>query len=169
MGTKVWVIADPHFSHANIIKYENRPFKDIHHMNESIISNWNNVVSKEDKVFLLGDIGLGKPEDMYKYLSRLNGNLVLILGNHDNKNLRRWHEIGMTEVYKYPIVFDSNFILSHEPVNTNSNFVNIHGHVHSHSDYETWGENRFCACLERHNYTPVDYFKIKNYYIPAVV
>ena len=51
--SNVFVTADLHFSHENIIKYENRPFKNICDMNERMIKNWNSVVSKHDKVFVL--------------------------------------------------------------------------------------------------------------------
>lgn len=35
----VWVTSDTHFSHKNIIEYCNRPFKDIYHMNETLVKN----------------------------------------------------------------------------------------------------------------------------------
>ena len=49
--SKVWITSDSHFSHVNIIKYCNRPFDNVETMNETIIKNWNNAVSKDDLVF----------------------------------------------------------------------------------------------------------------------
>ena len=48
---KIFVTADTHFNHENIIKYCNRPFKDVNEMNEVIINNWNSVVSKDDIIY----------------------------------------------------------------------------------------------------------------------
>ena len=81
--TKYFVIADTHFSHDNIIKYCNRPFKDIDHMNSALIKKWNTAVSKRDYVFVLGDFSLGNAELTKVIVSQLNGYKILVKGNHD--------------------------------------------------------------------------------------
>ena len=81
--------SDTHFNHANIIKFCNRPFKDVEQMNETMIANWNRVVGMDDTVFHLGDFCLGGAAEWTKVLDRLNGKIYLILGNHDLKNLRQ--------------------------------------------------------------------------------
>ena len=53
---KIWIIADTHFYHENIIKFENRPLDNV----EQIIANWNKVVADEDLVIHLGDVIFGK-------------------------------------------------------------------------------------------------------------
>lgn len=78
-----WVTSDTHFSHANIIRLSNRPFRDVDHMNGSLIANWNAVVSPSDTVYHLGDFGLGSWETWENIGRRLNGNKFLITGNHD--------------------------------------------------------------------------------------
>lgn len=35
--------SDTHFGHANIINLCNRPFKDVNHMNDMLVENWNSV------------------------------------------------------------------------------------------------------------------------------
>lgn len=75
--------SDTHFGHKNIIRYCDRPFDDVPHMNEMLIKNWNAVVSPEDEVFHLGDVALGPWVEWEGILSRLNGTIHLIIGNHD--------------------------------------------------------------------------------------
>lgn len=79
-------IADTHFSHANIIKYCNRPFSHVGEMNAAMIENWNSVVKHGDTVYHLGDFSLGQgaAEPLF---DRLNGDIHLVLGNHDEKAL----------------------------------------------------------------------------------
>ena len=78
--------SDTHFNHANIIRFCNRPFKDVEQMNEVMIANWNNVIGKDDTVFHLGDFCLGGAAEWTKILDRLNGKIYLIMGNHDLKS-----------------------------------------------------------------------------------
>ena len=111
--SKVFIIADTHFGDSNIIKYENRPFIDIADMDEKIITLWNKTVSEEDIVFHLGDVGVYTLEKMKKIIRKLNGNKILIMGNHDNYlTLSEWMECGFSEVYRYPIIYNE-FILIH--------------------------------------------------------
>ncbi len=74
--------SDTHFNHANIIKFCNRPFKDVEQMNDVMIANWNSVIGKDDTVFHLGDFCLGGAAEWTKILDRLNGKIYLIMGNH---------------------------------------------------------------------------------------
>lgn len=76
-------VSDTHFGHLNIIKYSNRPFKDVSHMNEVLIGNWNEVVAPNDTVYHLGDVALGDKSLWESVFSRLNGYKVLVVGNHD--------------------------------------------------------------------------------------
>ena len=63
--TKIWISSDYHFSHKNIIEFANRPFTDIHHMNNGIISIHNAYVGPEDWFFHLGDFYWGhEPEEI---------------------------------------------------------------------------------------------------------
>lgn len=79
--------ADTHFGHANILRYQatTRPFRDVNHMHEALIANWNNVVKPADTVYHLGDFGFGPAVRLAR--KRLNGKIRLILGNHDKFGL----------------------------------------------------------------------------------
>jgi len=78
----IYFTSDQHFGHKNIIQYCNRPYSSIEEMNESLINNFNNIVTGDDVTYHLGDFALSK-----KYLpivQRLNGKHHLITGNHDH-------------------------------------------------------------------------------------
>lgn len=79
----IWLTADPHLAHNNIIKYCNRPFENIKQHDETLIANWNAVVQPKDDVYLLGDTGFASPVFLEMIYKKLNGKIYLIRGNHD--------------------------------------------------------------------------------------
>ena len=74
----IYIIADTHFSHNNIIKYCERPFSDTQEMNNYIVEKWNSVVKPNDIVLHLGDVGFGLKEELIPLITSLNGNKILI-------------------------------------------------------------------------------------------
>ena len=52
---RIFYIADMHFGHKNILKYDKRPFADTGQMDEEIIRRWNERVGGDDTVYVLGD------------------------------------------------------------------------------------------------------------------
>ena len=158
---KVFVCADLHFSHTNIIKYEDRPFADREEMDEGLINNWNSVVTDADTVFVLGDVAFcGK--DRAKYLvQRLNGKKILIMGNHDRaKPPAYWKEIGFDLVSPYPILLKEQYLLLHEPSEKEEHswpdheYFEIYGHVHDSPEYPDYTDCSACVSIERLNYRP---------------
>jgi len=152
---KRWVYGDPHYWHGNVIEYSNRPFKDVYDMNKQLIKNHNKVVKSEDKVFILGDFALCNKEKAKEIVSKLNGKLILIMGNHDRaRNINWWYDVGFSEVIKYAIIVNGNIILSHEPVeDIQPPFYNIHGHIH---EKNLFGD-RYCnVSVEQIDYQPVN-------------
>lgn len=84
---KLYFTSDIHFFHNNIIKYCDRPFSNTDEMNEEIIRRWNDRVPHDGTVFIVGDVALGgrsAAPKLAEILSRLNGRLFLIPGNHDD-------------------------------------------------------------------------------------
>ena len=57
-GDRLFFTSDTHFNHTNILQYCNRPFKTVDQMNETIITNWNNVVEPDD----VGSVSLSVSE-----------------------------------------------------------------------------------------------------------
>jgi calcineurin-like phosphoesterase family protein len=80
----IYFTSDPHIGHANIIKYCQRPFKDVQEMDEILIKNWNSVVQPGDITYVVGDLCLARPEYGISRIRRMNGQKILIEGNHDN-------------------------------------------------------------------------------------
>lgn len=78
-------ISDLHIGHKNVIRHDGRPFEDLEAMHTAIIENWNNAVSENDDVYILGDFAW-KNSVGAKVLSQLKGRKYLILGNHDKPN-----------------------------------------------------------------------------------
>lgn len=81
----IYFTSDHHFGHSRIIGYCNRPFRFVQEMDRAMEENWNSVVSKDDKVYVLGDFSFDKPERTNQILNRLNGYKILLVGNHDKK------------------------------------------------------------------------------------
>jgi calcineurin-like phosphoesterase family protein len=158
MNSKIFFIADTHFGHANIIKYENRPFETVEQMDKAIIQNWRNVVSKHDTIFVLGDFSFYNKEITTKIMRQLTGNKILIKGNHDVKSNQWYLDVGFDEVSKYPIIYNEWYVLQHEPpmyMSSTCPFFYIYGHVHGTKMYQTLTSISACVSVERWNYTPV--------------
>jgi calcineurin-like phosphoesterase family protein len=79
----IFFTSDTHFGHARIIELCNRPFRDVQHMNEMLIKNWNDTVGPNDVVYHMGDVALGSIADSLPLVGRLNGFKALVPGNHD--------------------------------------------------------------------------------------
>jgi calcineurin-like phosphoesterase family protein len=48
-------------------------------MDEVLIKNWNDTVTPQDEVYILGDFTLRSAEEAHKYLTRLNGRKYFIM------------------------------------------------------------------------------------------
>ena len=94
-----------------------------------MIANWNAIVGKEDFVYHLGDFALGEKKNVQIITKQLNGNIVLIRGNHDRS--KKWlKEQGFYAVYNELKI--GNYFLTHRPRihKLPKGFVNLHGHCH---------------------------------------
>lgn len=167
---KTFLTSDPHFNHKNILAYEpeSRPFKTIDEMNEAIISNWNSVVSKDDDVWVLGDFFMGQLMDIGYILSRLNGHIHLVRGNHDQKNRLHVYEdefgIDVHDI-AYLTYKGRFFILCHFPLQSeefikmvrqdNSEVIICYGHIH-HNAPTGYVDGTFHVGMDTNNLTPVD-------------
>jgi len=126
---KYFVTADLHLGHDNIIKYCNRPFKSIDHMNDTLIKNWNERVKDEDSIYIVGDFCFKSSRSTtQKWIKLLNGNKIFIKGNHDD---------NISNIVSLQIQFDGITInMTHIPVVFNTRCgLNLVGHVHDRWKY----------------------------------
>jgi len=93
----VFLTSDWHVGHANVLVFDKRPFKDLDHMHEVLVNNYNASVKPGDLCYFLGDMGFCKSTVLQDVVARLNGTKVLILGNHD-KGATAMHRIGFDVV-----------------------------------------------------------------------
>lgn len=89
--------SDPHFGHARVIEYSNRPFADVREMNDRMIDLYNATVGHDDVVLWLGDCFLMRFEEAEEIMRELRGKKVLVRGNHD-RSARRMAALGFAAV-----------------------------------------------------------------------
>lgn len=159
----VFFYADPHFGHKNVIRYCHRPFTSVSEMNTQLIKNFNNVVTNDDVVYILGDISFLNTTSTTEIVKSLKGYKILVKGNHDNKSNTAYRKMGFMEVYDRPVIFNTQYILSHEPIidelYKDSGFINIYGHVHNNAVNNS--NSKFCVSVELIDYKPISFEDIK--------
>lgn len=132
----VFLVSDTHFGHAGVCRFTRsdgvtklRPWDDPQEMDEAMIKAWNERVKPTDKVYHCGDVVINRKS--LPTLARLNGDKVLIRGNHDIFRDDEYRQY-FRELRAYHVM--NGLILSHIPVHPESlgRFgCNIHGHLHA--------------------------------------
>jgi calcineurin-like phosphoesterase family protein len=132
----VFLVSDTHFGHKGVCHFTRsdgvtklRPFDNPDEMDEFMVKVWNERVGPKDKVYHLGDVVINRKS--LGIMSRLNGDKVLIRGNHDIFPDVEYRE-HFRELRAYHVM--NGMILSHIPIHEESlgRFgVNIHGHLHA--------------------------------------
>ena len=132
----VFLVSDTHFGHAGVCRFTRadgctplRPWDDAAEMDEAMVKAWNERVKPTDKVYHLGDVVINRKS--LAIMHRLNGDKVLIRGNHDIFKDTDYRE-HFRELRAYHVM--NGLILSHIPVHPESlgRFgTNVHGHTHA--------------------------------------
>ena len=171
----VFLTSDTHFGHKNICKFTNsdgspvRPWDDADEMDEDMVKRWNETVGPKDKVYHLGDVVINRKS--LSILDRLNGDKVLIKGNHDIFKLSDYVKY-FRDIRAYHVM--NGMILSHIPVSKDSiaRFgTNIHGHTHGNrvmmdkvsstlyvqepTVTKVIDPDYFCVCVEQTDFRPI--------------
>lgn len=123
--------SDPHYGHEAAVRW--RGFASAEAMNEALVDAWNARVGRGDLVYLLGDVSFVSPEETDAILARLNGQIVLVAGNHDD-HTRKCR--GFDRVYdvRYARVQGQKIMLCHYPMvswrSSHHGSWMLHGHCH---------------------------------------
>ncbi len=81
-GKKVWLTADLHLGHKNVLSYCARPFLNVQDMDEAL-SRQLGKVGLDDWLVIVGDVAMGDHTLCFSALRRVPGRKVLVVGNHD--------------------------------------------------------------------------------------
>jgi calcineurin-like phosphoesterase family protein len=126
----IWVIADPHFGHENILKWCQRK----EGFEEVILDNLKNQVKEQDTLICIGDIAW-KHEDMWvrRYCDEIKGRKYLCKGNHDKRSIGWYLTRGFDFVGESLSlsIFGKHILFSHKPMECEGFDINIHGHFHN--------------------------------------
>jgi calcineurin-like phosphoesterase family protein len=131
--------SDTHFNHKSIIEACYRPFKNVWAMNAHMIKRWNEVVRDGDLVYHLGDFALpnkGDGQEIQEILDGLNGQIYLIRGNHDRKNMGLFGGkfIKIVDLAYIKLQTGQKVMLCHYPMlswrASHHGSWHLHGHAH---------------------------------------
>ncbi len=151
--------SDLHFFHKNICKYTDRSKVTTAEQHDQwLIDLWNSQVNKGDLVYLLGDVSFGKLDQTIKILSQLNGQIIVIKGNHDKREelnklkelnlIQNWHDYKEITINKQPIC------LFHFAISAwhRQGYGSWHAFGHSHGSFENTGLSLDVGIDSSYNY-----------------
>ena len=169
--SNIFFASDHHFHHKNILSFKDaegnplRVFDDVDHMNEHMVNSHNSVVKPKDKVYFLGDVSMSRNAKGLEILGRMNGEKVLVKGNHDlctpAQYLQHFKDVRGSHQF-------DGMILTHIPIHPESLArwgLNVHGHLHSNVVKLTVSQipdpRYFNVSMERINFTPISLEEVK--------
>ena len=180
-GEGLFFTSDTHWCHENILKFCKRPFSSIEEHDKVLIDNWNSVIGPDDTVFHLGDFCFGGFPKWKEIREQLNGHIILIVGNHDRKNLTAGAQALFDYVtYQMQITVDGRTVyLNHFPFlcfahsdpklySDNNLAFSMYGHVHSGPNSNSDDNGRlqylyptqYDVGVDNNNYYPISWQKV---------
>lgn len=165
--SKIYVTSDLHFGHDREFIWKVRGYDSIDDMNNDFVSKWNNTVTDEDDVYVLGDLMLGSPQNI-GYIKLLHGKLHIVLGNHDTRNREEMYRAldNVVEV-ACAIRLDYkkyHFFMTHYPCMTGNlekehlrqMTLNLYGHTHQKTNFYEDRPYMYHVGVDSHDGYPVD-------------
>lgn len=134
-----YFIADTHFNHPNVLKYDGRPFSSIEEHDMTLADNIRKTVGEDDHLYFLGDFAFGKADYANSILNTIHCKKHLITGNHDTGLLmNKEFVLNFIEIVDYKELYvdkRTTIILSHYPIicfkNSFRGWIHFYGHVHN--------------------------------------
>lgn len=170
----IFLTSDLHFNHDREFVWKVRGFDSVQEMNETIVKNWNSVVSSDDDVYVLGDLclGGGTPSILLankKLIESLNGKLHIIRGNHDtNPRVIMYSQCAnVVDEVKWADMLNYrgyHFYLSHFPTLTGNLekeslkqcTCNLFGHTHQTTNFHLDMPFMYHVGMDSHNCYPMN-------------
>jgi calcineurin-like phosphoesterase family protein len=160
-----FLISDTHFGHektCTVFKRADgsplRPFSCAEEMDEFMVKAWNQRVGPKDKIYHLGDVVINRK--FLNILARLNGDKILIRGNHDIFKLEDYNKY-FRDIRAFDV--KNGMIFSHVPIHPESLGcfgTNIHGHLHANRVMKIVSVNNLNGKLEYGNDIDPRYFNV---------
>jgi calcineurin-like phosphoesterase family protein len=154
--SKNYFSSDFHLGHANIIKYDKRPFKSVQEMDERIIKNVCTLLKPGDNLYYLGDFALtdsNKAEGHMKAIAYMGANLFFIKGNHDKRDTIKLYQkygtyLGEQKKIK---VGEREVVINHYAMRvwdkSHHGCLHLYGHSHDALEHTAWGRSMDCSII----------------------
>lgn len=143
----IFFISDLHFGHNKEFIYKFRGFSSIEEHDETLIKNWNLKVGVQDTVYFIGDFSFSN--NIENYISRLNGKIIIIEGNHDSNLAHYYSSKKYSSDFNKIFSYHTGFIdikingqpitLCHYPMRywnkSHHGALHLYGHLHKKTDF----------------------------------
>lgn len=155
-SVRQFFIADLHFGDKSVLKEPKRPFESLDAMADEVTRRWNELVTDEDIVWVLGDVA--KPKELHR-VANLKGEKRLVAGNNDG-DLMALAQSGLFKEI-HGVKYLPGMVLTHVPVHprqVGQYIANIHGHLHSaHVPHDRY----LCVSVDQTGYRPITLEKVQ--------
>jgi calcineurin-like phosphoesterase family protein len=163
-----YFMADLHLGHANVIKFDKRPFKDVNEMNSTLLRNIEETLKEGDNFYYLGDFSFISDTMSRVFMRRIaatKAHLFFIRGNHDKKDIIKLYQEYGTYLgeQKTVTVNDQVIVLNHYRMDVwdRSHYGSWHLHGHSHQMLPPRPHKVIDVGCMGYNYFPVEFAEIK--------
>lgn len=148
-----------HFLHKKICDYTDRKLVTTQELHDQwLIDLWNSQVNKGDLIYCLGDVSFGKLDQTIEILKQLNGQIIVVKGNHDKREdldklkgmnlIANWHD------YKEITIEKQSICLFHFPISAwhKQGYGSFHAYGHSHGTFQNKGLSLDVGIDSSYNY-----------------
>lgn len=143
----MYLTSDLHAWHKKVLEFcpKTRPWNSMEEMHDALVAEWNAKATKPGvKMYHLGDFSFGTPEQTEEFVSRLQGDIVFINGNHERTKtkevLAKYGEVCDYKVVKYS---GKKFVLFHFPIlewdSKHHGSILCYGHIHGKKIPDSYG------------------------------